>query len=83
MSVHEATWDEKKKVHTCCGSKHSYHLTSCKVRNAKPTMTALDEELKIRIRDMKVDGMTSGDIFTVLKYEYPGLTLKKVNDLFV
>lgn len=79
LSVHESTWSKEKKMHTCCGSMHSYHKTSCPVRRSLPQIPGrASDPLFVRVHELKNEGLTSGQIAHEM-----GLPLDQVNELFV
>lgn len=79
MSVHEPTWDKERKAHTCCGSTHSYHKTSCPIRREQqPIDDRTANPNFAKVQEMKYSGMTSGDVARWL-----GLELEEVNSLWV
>lgn len=70
------TWDPIEKKHKCCGSKHSYHYSSCPERNKIPGR-ASDPDWQ-KVQQCKAEGITSGDC---AKRE--GMPLDQVNDLWL
>lgn len=76
LSSSEPTWDDQKKEHTCCGSKHSYHYSSCPKRTAIPGRLS-DPDFQ-KVQDLKEKGVGSSDVAKQL-----GLPLEQVNDLWI
>lgn len=83
-SKRDSTWDQKKHMHTCCGSKHgAYHKSACPIRNGDISdlkMNAAREidPVKLRVRELKEQGYTS-----IVVAEKLGMPLKDVNKLWI
>lgn len=96
-SVNDSSWDRAAKIHRCCGSRKSvYHRASCPVRSGdlsdvrlyeKPRPPAPDPAstagLRLRIRELKEQGMNSGQVYAQLQHEGAQVTLAEVNRLYV
>jgi hypothetical protein len=78
MSVHEPTWSRELKMHTCCGSKHAYHVSSCPVRKAFMIPGRPGDPNFIKVQALKLEGLNSLQIATQLS-----LALDEVNELFI
>ena len=76
MFAHGPTWDEDKKQHKCCGSKHSYHNSSCPERSKIPGR-ASDPDWQ-KVHSCKDSGLSSGECAAKL-----GMPLDQVNDLWL
>lgn len=79
LSVHEPTWDKELKKHTCCGSLHSYHKSSCPSKNSSIPGRTSDPDF-IRVQQLKAEkpGITSGQVAKELR-----MPLAQVNDLWI
>lgn len=71
------TWDKERKCHTCCGSKHTYHKSTCKNRTAGIPGRASDPDF-INVQACKKRGASSGECAAQLN-----MPLEQVNDLWV
>lgn len=71
------TWDKEKKCHTCCGSKHTYHKSTCPNRVAGIPGRASDPDF-IKVQQCKADGFTSTQCSGLLC-----MPLDQVNDLWI
>lgn len=71
------TWDKEKKCHTCCGSKHTYHRSTCQFRNVGIPGRSSDPEF-ISVQTCKADGLSSGECSKRLN-----MPLDQVNELWV
>lgn len=70
------TWDKKNKRHTCCGSKHTYHRSSCPNRMSAIPGRMSDPDF-INVQSCKAEGYTSGQCAISL-----GMPLAQVNELW-
>jgi hypothetical protein len=77
LSVHEPTWDKQKRMHTCCGSHHSYHKGHCPVKGVRIPGRASDPEF-MKVQEAKSEGLTSGDVAKKLN-----MPLEQVNELWI
>lgn len=83
-SKRDATWDRTTGTHVCCGSKHgSFHKVACRVRLAdtsdlKLRSAAPLDPMKARVRALKEQGLTSGEVARELD-----LKLREVNKLWI
>jgi len=77
LSTHEPTWSKELKMHTCCGSKHSYHKGNCPVNGTRIPGRASDPDF-IRVQNLKLEDLTSGEVAKRLN-----MPLDQVNELWV
>ena len=76
LSTKEPTWNKLQKLHTCCGSPHSYHKGNCPVKGSKIPGRMSDPEF-VQVQDLKLQGLNSREISRQLN-----LPLEHVNDLW-
>lgn len=77
MAVHGDTWNKELGCHSCCGSKHTYHKSTCQLRAPKIPGRVSDPEF-IKVQSCKGEGLTSGQCAATLN-----MPLDQVNDLWV
>lgn len=77
LSLHEPTWNKSLGHHTCCGSKHSYHYSSCPMRKNSIPGRSSDPDF-MKIQDLKDAGFSSSEVAKQL-----GLPLAQVNDMWI
>lgn len=71
------TWNKEIGRHTCCGSNHTYHKSTCPNRTAGIPGRASDPEF-INVQTCKADGNTSGECAKRLN-----MPLDQVNELWL
>lgn len=72
-----STWNKEHGYHVCCGSRHTYHKSTCPNRAAGIPGRASDPEF-ISVQTCKADGLTSGQCARRLN-----MPLDQVNELWV
>lgn len=79
FSAHDVTWDRELKKHSCCGSKHSYHMSSCSIRNSTIPGRASDPDF-VMVQRLKEQnpGITSKEVAREMN-----LPLAQINDLWI
>ena len=77
MAVHGDTWNKAIGAHTCCGSKHTYHKSTCARRGPMIPGRLSDPEF-MKVQSCKENGLTSGQCASHLN-----MPLDQVNDLWV
>lgn len=77
LSVHEPTWSKEMRMHVCCGSRHSYHRSSCTEKNNRAPGRASDPDY-VQIQALKQAGLSSGEVANELK-----LPLDQVNEMWI
>jgi len=76
FSFRESTWNRKTQRHECCGSKHSYHYSSCPNRVKIPGRASDHDFMQVQAH--KEQGMTSREVAATLN-----MPLEQVNDLWI
>lgn len=71
------TWDKENGYHTCCGSRHTYHKSTCAMRVAGIPGRASDPDF-INVQTCKADGCTSGECAKRLN-----MPLDQVNEFWI
>lgn len=70
-------WNNDHVYHQCCGSKHTYHKTTCPNRRGGIPGRASDPDF-LNVQDCKASGLSSGQCAARLN-----MPLDQVNDLWV
>lgn len=86
-SSKQVTWNHSRKRHECCESKKAlYHKAACPNRGKRierrDDPMPVDGKFKELVRELRAQGLTSGEAFEHLTEEGVETTLAKVNRVY-